>query len=125
MPIVKEHIQAAQVKQCRIYNCPDQPREFKPSDGVLLLLPGANSKLLARSQGPYTTVERVGPVEYHLQQLGRQPLTRTFHINFLKCWIEQVHALTAYTVSPRLDEWVHIESDWSPLQQQDLRELED
>lgn len=65
--IVNEQVQVAQPKQHPIYNCSAQPREFSPSDRMLLLVPLANCKFLAYWQGPYTVVKRVDPVSYHLQ----------------------------------------------------------
>ncbi|XP_073789446.1 protein NYNRIN-like [Danio rerio] len=64
MPIVKQHLTEAQRAQQRLYNRPAQPREFHPGDKVMILIPTTTSKFLASWKGPYTVVERVGPVNY-------------------------------------------------------------
>ncbi|KAF4085715.1 hypothetical protein AMELA_G00098180, partial [Ameiurus melas] len=61
-PIVREHMHAAQEEQKRVYNWPAQPREFRPGNQVLLLVPSSVCKLLARWQRPYTVLERQGVV---------------------------------------------------------------
>lgn len=45
-----------------------------------------------------TIVERVGPVNYHLKQPGKQALSQLYHINLLKPWIEPLPALSAITI---------------------------
>lgn len=47
MQIIREHLQAAQTEQCRIYNHPAQLQEFKPGNCILLLLLSTNCKFLA------------------------------------------------------------------------------
>lgn len=49
---------------------PTQEREFQPGDRVMVLVPVTASKFLATWQGPYTDIERVGPVTYLVRQLG-------------------------------------------------------
>lgn len=54
---------------------------------MILLLPNESCKFLAHWQGPYTVLERVGPVNYHLQQLGKRTSTEVYHINLLNKWV--------------------------------------
>ncbi|KAL6458115.1 hypothetical protein MHYP_G00333450 [Metynnis hypsauchen] len=70
-PIVREHMEEAQRAQQRAYNRPTQPREFQPGDRVLVMVPTTTCKFLATWQGPYTVREKVGPVNYRLDQPGR------------------------------------------------------
>ncbi|KAK3523233.1 hypothetical protein QTP86_024513, partial [Hemibagrus guttatus] len=95
-PIIKEHMEAAQRDQQRIYNRPAQPREFYPGDQVMLLVPNTVCMFLAKWQGPYIVLEWVGPVNYRLQQPDPQE-----------------HAL------------VRRGKELSPAQQQDITELID
>lgn len=71
MPIVREHMETAQLDQKQAYKLPAQPREFQPGDQVLLLIPNAACKFLAQWQGPFTIFKRVALVNYRLQQLGK------------------------------------------------------
>ncbi len=101
MPLVREHLAAAQEAQRRHYDRAAQPREFQPGDYVLVLVPTAACKFLAKWQGPYIITEKVGPVTYRVRQPGRRKETQLYHINLLKRWVgtrTQVAALA--TASP-------------------------
>ncbi len=101
MPLVWKHLTKAQQAQQRHYNRAAQPREFQPGDHVLVLVPTAACKFLAKWQGPYTVTERVGPVTYRVRQPGRRKENQLYHINLLKRWVgtrAQLSALT--TIDP-------------------------
>ncbi len=72
MPLIREHLVKAQQAQQRHYNRAAQPRAFQPGDHVLVLVPTAACKFLAKWQGPYTVTEQVGPVTYRVRQPGRR-----------------------------------------------------
>lgn len=38
-------------------------------------------------KGPYTVVERVGPVNYRVRQPGRRRVEQLYHVNLLKRWV--------------------------------------
>ncbi|KAI2659392.1 Retrovirus-related Pol polyprotein from transposon 17.6 [Labeo rohita] len=97
MPLVREHLSKAQQAQQRHYNRAAQPREFQPGDRVMVLVPSSACKFLAAWQGPYTVVEKIGPVTYRLRQPGRRQAEQLYHINLLKKWVgtrDQVAALS-------------------------------
>uniref|UniRef100_A0A9J8D001 Gypsy retrotransposon integrase-like protein 1 n=1 Tax=Cyprinus carpio carpio TaxID=630221 RepID=A0A9J8D001_CYPCA len=97
MPSVREHLTRAQQAQQRHYNRAAQPREFQPGDRVMVLVPSSACKFLASWKGPYSVVERVGPVTYRLRQPGRRQAEQLYHINLLKKWVgtrDQVAALS-------------------------------
>ncbi|XP_053092893.1 uncharacterized protein LOC128318860 [Pangasianodon hypophthalmus] len=96
MPIVKEHLEAAQCEQKKAHDRPAQPREFRPGDKVLLLIPDASCKFLAWWQGPYIVLERVGPINYHLQQPGKRADTQVYHLNLLKKWTDPAPVVSAF-----------------------------
>uniref|UniRef100_A0A9J7WVP0 ribonuclease H n=1 Tax=Cyprinus carpio carpio TaxID=630221 RepID=A0A9J7WVP0_CYPCA len=110
MPRVREHLAAAQEAQRRRYDRAAQPREFQPGDYVLILVPTAACKFLAKWQGPYIIAEKVGPMTYRVRQPGRRKESQLYHINLLKRWEgtrTQVAALAASSpvvvdVSPHL-----------------------
>nr|XP_042705994.1 uncharacterized protein LOC122173677 [Chrysemys picta bellii] len=79
----QENLERAQACQERLYS---RERKFIPGDRVLLLLPSAESKLLAKWQGPYEVIRRVGPVDYEVRLPGRRKETRIYHVNLLKAW---------------------------------------
>ncbi|XP_065434808.1 scavenger receptor cysteine-rich type 1 protein M130-like [Chrysemys picta bellii] len=82
----RENLERAQAGQERLYNRGARGRKFAPGDRVLLLLPSSESKLLAKWQGPYEVIRRVGPVNYEVRLPGRWKETRIYHINLLKAW---------------------------------------
>ncbi|KAI2647467.1 Transposon Ty3-G Gag-Pol polyprotein [Labeo rohita] len=97
MPLVREHLSKAQQAQQRHYNRAAQPREFQPGDRVMVLVPSSACKFLASWQGPYTVVEKIGPVIYRPRQPGRRQAEQLYHINLLKKWVgtrDQVAALS-------------------------------
>ncbi|KAI2645879.1 Retrovirus-related Pol polyprotein from transposon 17.6 [Labeo rohita] len=97
MPLVREHLSKAQQAQQRHYNRAAQPREFQPGDRVMVLVPSSACKFLASWQGPYTVLEKIGPVTYRLRQPGRRQAEQLYHINLLKKWVgtrDQVAALS-------------------------------
>ncbi|KAL0180385.1 hypothetical protein M9458_025827, partial [Cirrhinus mrigala] len=97
MPLVQEHLSKAQQAQQRHCNWAAQPREFQPGDRVMVLVPSSACKFLAAWQGPYTVVEKIGPVMYRLRQPGRRQAEQLYHINLLKKWVgtrDQVAALS-------------------------------
>ncbi len=87
MPLVREHLSKAQQAQQRHYNRAAQPREFHPGDRVMVLVPTAACKFLATWQGPYTVLEKIGPVTYRIRQPGRRRTEQLYHINLLKKWV--------------------------------------
>lgn len=96
---------------------------------MLLFLPSASCKFLAQWQViktcHHTVIKRVGPVNCHLEQLGKYALTQLYHINMPKCWTESVQALTASSIPlPRSVKQVHMEEGLTPTHQQGLQELE-
>ena len=66
-PVVRDHLRRAQQAQARVYNMGAQLRIFRPGDLVLVLVPTAECKFLAKWQGPYEVVERVGEVNYRVR----------------------------------------------------------
>lgn len=82
--IIQEHMEMSQREQWWAYNQPAQPQEFQPGDQVLLLLPKASYKFLACWQEHYTILERVGPVNYCLQQPSKHTDTQLYYANLQK-----------------------------------------
>ncbi|XP_053473735.1 uncharacterized protein LOC128603132 [Ictalurus furcatus] len=127
-PIVREHMHAAQEEQRKVYNRPAQPREFQPGDRVLLLVPSSSCKFLAWWQGPYTVLERRGPVNYHLQQPGKRAEEKLYHVNLLKKWIEPAPVVLAYATQDSdhgKRTLVGLGEDLTPAPRQELTELID
>ncbi len=120
-PLVREHMVKAQQAQQRHYNRAAQPREFQTGDRVMVLVPTAACKFLATWRGPYTVVEKLGPVTYRVRQPGRRSPEQLYHINLLKKWVgtrEQTVALA--TVEPVL---VDTNPDLSATQKAELQHL--
>ena len=73
-----------QLKQKVRYDLTARMRELKPKDQVLALLPTTNNKLLAKWQGPYTIIHKMGKVTYEVDIPGSRSRRKLFHINLLK-----------------------------------------
>ena len=90
--IVQENLSKAQGKQKMWYDKSARVREFETGDPVLVLLPTSSSKLLAKWQGPYQVVKRMGKVNYLIDMHDCRKRRRVFHVNMLRAF--QVHRTT-------------------------------
>ena len=81
-----QNMARAKSQQKTWYDRNARSREFQPGEQVLVLLPTSTSKLLAQWQGPYPVVNRVGPVNYEIDMIGRRRRRRVFHVNMLRAW---------------------------------------
>lgn len=95
VPIVKEHMVKAQRDQSAAYNRAAQPREFKPGDRVLVLVPTVECKFLATWQGPFEVIKKVGEVNYKVHQPGKRKSEQIYHINLLKKWHDRIVQLSS------------------------------
>ena len=84
--LVKGNLDKAQRVQKRWYDRNARQREFKVGDNVLVLLPTATNKLLAKWQGPYPVMRKVGPVTYEINMFDHVKKKRILHVNMLKLW---------------------------------------
>ena len=125
-PIVRDHLQRAQQAQARVYNRGAQLRTFHPGELVLVLVPTAECKFLAKWQGPYEVVERVGEVNYRVRQLGRRKPTQLYHVNILKQWrggADPPDPASLVLAAQHDIPVVPVGEDLSPAQKQDLSEV--
>ena len=125
-PLVREHMTQAQREQSHTYNRGAVRREFKVGDKVLVLVPTSECKFLAKWQGPFEVVEKMGPVNYKVRRPGRRKGENIYHINLLKAWHEPepVPLPALFTsLSPQGPPEVPIGEDLSPSQRQELREI--
>ncbi|KAI2666719.1 Retrovirus-related Pol polyprotein [Labeo rohita] len=121
MPMVREHLVKAQQVQQRHYNRAAQPREFQPGERVMVLVPTSACKFLAKWQGPYTILEKIGTVNYKVRQPGRRQPEQIYRVNLLKKWVGTRDQLTALaSLSPEV---IDINSDLSAAQKTDLQHL--
>ncbi|KAL0148578.1 hypothetical protein M9458_056125 [Cirrhinus mrigala] len=92
-----------------------------PGGRVMVLVPNTACKFLATWQGPYTVLEKVGPVTYRVRQPGRRRAEQLYHINLLKKWVgtrDQFAAL-AHAEPAVVDMNPHL----SPTQKKELQHL--
>lgn len=52
----------------------------------MLLLSTCEKKLIAKWQGPFEVLRKMGEVDYEIRMPGRKPETKVFHANLLKGW---------------------------------------
>uniref|UniRef100_A0A8C5CZT0 ribonuclease H n=1 Tax=Gadus morhua TaxID=8049 RepID=A0A8C5CZT0_GADMO len=126
-PLVREHMQEAQVAQARVYNRGAQQRDFQPGDKVLVLVPTTECKFLARWNGPYEVLEKVGEVNYRVRQPGRRSPTQIYHVNLLKKWNARdvLCSIPPKATSETGPAKVPLGEQLSPAQRQELMELVD
>ena len=66
-----------------MYNRGAQQCTLNPGDQVLILVPPTEFKFLAKWQGPYDIIYRVGNVNYRVRPPGRCKAIQIYHINLL------------------------------------------
>lgn len=126
LPLVKEHLQKAQEAQRRVYNRAAKIRNFQVGDRVAVLIPTVESKFLARWQGPFEVVEKVGEVNYKIHQPGKRKPYQIYHVNLLKPWTERepVTSLASARLEPRVGvESVQVANTLSKTQSQQAKEF--
>ncbi len=84
----RENLKEAQKAQKTWYDQNARQRQLQPGQMVLLLLPTSTNKLLAKWQGSYTVVRKMGPVTYEIHHPDKRKAKQTYHINLLKEWKE-------------------------------------
>ncbi len=94
-----ENLLQAQDKQSQLYNRGTRLRKFAPGEKVLVLLPTASSKLLAKWQGPFEVTRRIGDLNYEVIRTDRNGARQIYHLNLLKKWTEVEPVMLATTVS--------------------------
>ncbi|XP_040019919.2 uncharacterized protein LOC144383704 isoform X3 [Gasterosteus aculeatus] len=127
-PMMREHMETTQRQQQASYNRSAQPREFKPGDKVLVLVPTVECKFLATWQGPYEVIERVGEVNYKVRQPGKRKREQIYHVNLLKKWHAREALFSCPTPTESKEpgrEEVQVGPSLSPHQRQMARELVD
>lgn len=85
--VVQRNSTKMQAKQKEYYDRKARELNLQVGDKVLLLLPDNTSKFLAKWQGPYKIVRKVGRVNYMPDKGGRKQI---FHVNLLKKWKEKL-----------------------------------
>ncbi len=94
----------SQQQQKSWYDQSSRQRTLNPGQKVLLLLPTSDSGLLAKWQGPYEILRKVGPVNYELYLPDRRKKNQVFHINLLKPWQDRSGPLSDQLFARKIDE---------------------
>lgn len=122
------NLQQAQRAQKTWYDKHARQREFKPGQKVLLLLPSSTSKLLAKWQGPFTVVRKMGPVTYEVDHPEKGKEKQTYHVNLLKAWKEKVNPVKNASLLVRQvaeeDDSEGVVEDWKSPGKVDLSHLD-
>ncbi|XP_016533291.1 uncharacterized protein LOC103146684 [Poecilia formosa] len=96
------------------------PREILTDQGtnfmstLLVLLPSDDSKLLAKWQGPYEVVRKIGPATYEVSTPGQLRPSRALHINLLKEWVQRVEHKADALLIRRVAEEDEVEEQYLP-----------
>ena len=101
--LVKEHMSDIQQKQKVWYDQTARIRVLKPDDQVFVLMPTTQNKLLAKWQGPYKVVRRMGKVTYGVDIPEARSRKKVYCINLLKKWYNNESEDTACMVQVHVD----------------------
>ena len=111
MKLVEQNLSSVQRRQKEWYDQKARQREFLPDDQVLILLPTSQNKLMAKWQGPYRVVKKIGKVNYLIDLHDRQKQMRIYHVNLLKKWETPVSDCY-YTTEVSVEEDEEEGQDW-------------
>ncbi|KAG1926090.1 gag-pol fusion protein [Pimephales promelas] len=96
--LAQEHMAEAQQKQKSWYDKSARTRSFVPGQQVLVMLPTVSSKLLAKWQGPFEILQKLGPTTYEISTPGQAHSKRILHVNLLKEWSPRKECLLIRSV---------------------------
>jgi len=68
------------------YDKKARSRSFEPGQEIIALLPLPGNPLQAKYCGPYTILEKLGPVDYFIDTPNRRKQKRVCHVNLLKLY---------------------------------------
>ncbi|XP_024117097.1 uncharacterized protein LOC112138718 [Oryzias melastigma] len=85
--LAQEHMVSSQANQKTWYDKRARTRSFCPGQKVLVMLPSVESKLLAKWQGPFEVMQKLGPTTYKISVPDNGRSSRVLHVNLLKEWI--------------------------------------
>lgn len=86
--LAQSHMAEAQQQQKSWYDQSARQRSFNPGQKVLVLLPSDDNKLLAKWQGPFEIMQKLGPTTYQVSTPEQSRSSRVLHIN-LKEWVQR------------------------------------
>ena len=87
--VVEQNAKIAKAKQKEYYDQKAREINLNVGDKVLLLLPTSKKKFVAKWQGPYTVLRRVGKVNYEIEMPDKGGRKQVFHVNHLSKWKER------------------------------------
>ena len=87
--LAQSHMVEAQQQQKSWYDQAARQRSFNPGQKVLVLLPSDDNKLLAKWQGPFEILRKLGPTTYQVSTPEQPHSSKTLHINLLKEWVQR------------------------------------
>ncbi len=82
--MVEENAKTIQAKQKEYYDRKTKEMDLKAGDKVLLLLPNSTRKFVAKWQGPYTILRRVGKVNFEIEMPDKGRRRQFFMLTTLK-----------------------------------------
>ena len=85
--LAQQNLEQAQQRQRTYYDKRAKARSFQAGEKVLVMLPSDNSKLLAKSQGPFQVIRKLGSTTSEVAKLGKK--SSRLHFNLLKEWCER------------------------------------
>ena len=109
-----DNLAQAQSNQKTWYDRTARSRTFNPGQKVLLLLPSSESSLLAKCQGPFEVLRKMGPVTYEVTMPDRRKPKQVFHVNLLKEWISRPGATSDLMWARRVDEEEELQEQYFP-----------
>ncbi|XP_043958900.1 uncharacterized protein LOC122823389 [Gambusia affinis] len=102
--LAQSHMETAQKHQKVWFDKKARHRSFVPGQKVLVMLPTSDSKLLAKWQGPFEVLRKIGPTTYQVSTPGFHRGSRVLHVNLLKEWVPRKENETEVLLIHRVDE---------------------
>ncbi len=111
----QKNLTDSQTRQQTWYDKKARARSFQPGAKVLVMLPSDNSKLLAKWQGPFEVIQKLGSTTYEIALPGQIRSKRILHINLLKEWHERSDAGVEVLMLRRVEEEDEVHEQYLPI----------
>ncbi len=112
----QKNLTDSQTRQQTWYDKKARTRSFQPGAKVLVMLPSDNSKLLAKWQGPFEVIQKLGSTTYEIALPGQIRSKRILpNINLLKEWHERSDAGVEVLMLRRVEEEDEVHEQYLPI----------
>ncbi|XP_076864257.1 uncharacterized protein LOC143516498 [Brachyhypopomus gauderio] len=118
--MVHKNMEKAQKHQKMGYDRTAKNRGLVPGEKAIILLPTSDTSLLAKWQGPYEVIQRIGQTSYELLLPDKKKKKQVFHINMLRAWRESKMDISEQMWIRAIEEEEETREQYFPIRREDV-----